>query len=527
MRVRFLSPLLITLFGLIVSATAQEPASTFARSRGNWVQRTYCVADLMVPLDSMRANFMMDELTPLAAACAKDACRVEPPLKALPAAKPQPTSCAAPAATCEEHLMKLIQHTISPTAWNARGGRATLDYCPLGMALVINADQEMHEQIDGLLRSLRRNQEVTVAVEMRVLRVPEGCWEHLGIHCCQDPCERLGIDFGVATEGKPPAVAGPGAMPVNFLNEKQVRQLLEMAQQNPRVTVCAAPKLTVMNGQQATIQIGTEHRCITGMDMETLHNQMVHRPREQVFFTGIKLAVQPTASADRRTIQFKLRAENTQLFPGKIPLFPMTTFITPQSEGGSQGAPVPFTQYIQQPALNTQALEKVVCIPEGATVVLSGLKQAREAAQAAVPPVLSRIPYVSRLFAVKQCQPESEDLIILATPRLVVQKDETRTVKAPPMVAPLVKKAPPMVAPPAAMPIPIPRMELPRPVVQAAYGTATPLPAPTAAGAFRARQVAKLMEMYQEACGHGHHDEARKLAAFALELDPTCFSKSK
>ena len=57
-----------------------------------------------------------------------------------------------------------------------------------------------------------------------------------------------------------------------------------------------------------------------------------------------------------------------------MPLFPITTFITPVFEGGSQGQPIPFTQFLQQPAFTTLNIQTTVICPDGGTVLLGGLK---------------------------------------------------------------------------------------------------------------------------------------------------------
>ena len=46
-----------------------------------------------------------------------------------------------------------------------------------------------------------------------------------------------------------------------------------------------------------------------------------------------------------------------------MPLFPVTTFVTPVFEGGSQGQPIPFTQFLQQPAFTNLNIKTTVVVP--------------------------------------------------------------------------------------------------------------------------------------------------------------------
>ena len=70
--------------------------------------------------------------------------------------------------------------------------------------------------------------------------------------------------------------------------------------------------------------------------------------------------------------------EQTKLDSAPVPLFPVTTMISPVFEGGAIGQPIPFTQFLQQPKFATIEVNKDVCIPDGGSVLLSGWKQSRQ-----------------------------------------------------------------------------------------------------------------------------------------------------
>ncbi len=526
MRIRFCSPLAVVLGGLLLSASAQEPAQRL-------VTKTYAVADLIVP---------MADVTCAMPACADKPCS-SVPVTAVKKAEPLPcpagVCCAtgkleAVKGTTEKHLMDLITRTIKPHTWSCQGGPAMMDYYPLGMALIITADPAMHEQIQELLQSLRRLQDVSVAMEVRVISLADGFAERIGLDCnlngLGNPCERLGVDFNACAPGQCPGVAGPGGPAVVFWNDKQVMKFMEVIQGDQRTNVLSTPKITVLNGQSGTVQVGEQHSFVTGVNAVHCGDQVIHCPRTELVNTGFEFKVQPAVSADGKFVQMKLGAEFRSLASAKVPLFPITTMITPVFEGGAQGKPVPFTQYIQQPATTTQRMEKVVCVPDGGTVVIGGLKRTREVERECAHPVLSKVPYVNRMFRAVKCDQETETVIMLVTPRIVVNKEETQTVFADkmmrptptptPMHAPMV--APPMTAPQMAMPMPPAT-----PIHQATYVLRAAGPVERAGVSFRAKQVAKLMEMYHEACAAGHTAEAKQIAGFALEMDAACFSRAR
>jgi hypothetical protein len=64
---------------------------------------------------------------------------------------------------CEGHdaidlLVKLIEKSLEPKSWKAAGGAGTVEYYPLGRSLVVNQTAEMQEQVQELLKALRRVQ---------------------------------------------------------------------------------------------------------------------------------------------------------------------------------------------------------------------------------------------------------------------------------------------------------------------------------------------------------------------------------
>jgi hypothetical protein len=111
--------------------------TTEGYARGKLRIVTYPVADLVVPVGSGD-----NELAPFL--CRK---------------YPDAAGRHVPGTTAEEALMRLIMQTIEPNSWSEVGGKGTIQYFPLGLALVINQTQDVQEQIADFLATLRRQQE--------------------------------------------------------------------------------------------------------------------------------------------------------------------------------------------------------------------------------------------------------------------------------------------------------------------------------------------------------------------------------
>jgi len=111
--------------------------------RANLRTVTYNVADLVLPIGSGE-----NELAPFL-------CRIHNDLT-TPAEEAYPHT---PGMTCEDLLMRLICEKIAPDSWQDRGGMGTMQYFPLGMALVVAQTPDVHERIAEYLGELQRLQD--------------------------------------------------------------------------------------------------------------------------------------------------------------------------------------------------------------------------------------------------------------------------------------------------------------------------------------------------------------------------------
>src|SRR5207245_976261 len=101
---------------------------------------------------------------------------------AAPAASTTPTVTKEnPKGTLQEELIRLIQSVIAPLTWREVGGQGTIEFYPLGMALVITQTPDIQEQIADLLGALRRLEDQQVSVEIRFITIAESFFERIGI----------------------------------------------------------------------------------------------------------------------------------------------------------------------------------------------------------------------------------------------------------------------------------------------------------------------------------------------------------
>lgn len=500
---RWLLSVALLLVGL--SAVRADEVDRCRKTEGKLMQRVYQVADLVIPIEG----------------CPQPACKNPAPVQV---AERSPLVAAFktgvnPHQTTVDQLIALIKSTVSPKSWAEAGGNGTIDYFALTMALVINQTTDIQEQVADLLEALRRLQDVQIILEVRLISVGEGVWDRLGLEL-----EKTKVE---------PQAGTP--VTVSHLNDKQVCMLMEALQQDRRTCVMTAPKMTMFNGQQATVNVMEQQTFATGVDIRWNGEGFTTTTIKEAIPLGFKMTVQPVAAANHRSVKLCLNACMTKLQgePIVVPVFP------PVDETGKFGCCPPM---LQIPKVATvMRVDHTLDVPVGTTALLSNnWKRVREARTECGPPVVSKIPGLNRLFRNVGYGRETEEVVLMVTPRIVVQKEKEAKLEPigigavsgavmkdqvmpaaysspppPPVVTQPVRQSLPLTPPPTQAPVPPP----------------PPPPLPTASEAkadvVMKKKVVKILAKYEKACAEGRLDEAKVLATKALAIDPTCFRKER
>ncbi len=147
-------------------------------------------------------------------------------------------------------------------------------------------------------------------------------------------------------------------------------------------------------------------------------------PQIQPTFLGVQLTIQTVVSDDRRFVRMSMAPNLTNELPGPIATYPIVVPIFTAFDGTQTGQPVVFTQFIQQPNFTSVSVQTTVAVPDGGTVLMGGLKRLSEARTEYGPPILSKIPFLDRLFKNVGYGRETESLLIMVTARIIVQEEE-------------------------------------------------------------------------------------------------------
>ena len=161
------------------------------------------------------------------------------------------------------------------------------------------------------------------------------------------PIKNSSFDFSVPPFGGYPGTLGADGgltLGLAFLSDVQVFMLLEAAQGDRRTSVMQAPKITVFNGQTATLTVSDTVFFLLGVSANvTGLGNLFFTPTNAPIPLGVTLTVTPVISADRRFVRLNLTPTLTNLASAQVPLvpvqIPVPTFLFGPGPGSTGAAP--------------------------------------------------------------------------------------------------------------------------------------------------------------------------------------------
>lgn len=258
-----------------------------------------------------------------------------------------------------EQLVEMIVGTVAPASWQRHGGRGTIVFYPLGMSLVIEQTAAVHDEIARKIDGLRQAQNQEVVVEMRLVLVSESFLATF------ENKNGLSLELLAAMPKiEPGATKAAPDMPVRFCRDAQLRQALQAAQKDRRTNTLQTPRITLLDGQVGTINVGDE---VQEGDASSF---MLH------------LEVLPSLSADRQYVRLGLK-------------FDQANFVTFQ---------------------RCQLIQQTVVVPDGGTVIFGGFRV--EETKAVTPMDSGKIPYIPKVSGAHPLG-DPQRLFVMVTVRVV------------------------------------------------------------------------------------------------------------
>jgi general secretion pathway protein D len=366
-------------------------------------------------------------------------------------------------------LVTLIQNTVAPTSWYDAGGEATITAYE-NKKLVISQTPENHLEIVKLLLEMRKALGHQVSIEARFLVVGENFLEEIGIDSWGNLySSSLGGTTQWTTQSsfdmaEPQATGITGSFdisksPVQFppgypaaapqsisqgalmsftgvkfggiLDGLETNFLIRATQAHRDSETLVAPKVTVLSGESATLQVRQTIRSPGTPDI-SYNNYSVggvgstggigggtSSVQNNIFYipTGPTLNITPTITPDKKHVLLNISAELWD-FLGYT-----TSLVDAPFPGNGTTAPVVLQYHVTLPQTERSRVRTRVSVPDGGTLLLGGLKQTAATETEVGVPVLSKIPIIGRLFTNRSKVADSKILLILVKPTIILQEE--------------------------------------------------------------------------------------------------------
>ena len=225
-----------------------------------------------------------------------------------------------------------------------------------------------------------------------------------------------------------------------ILSDIEAYFLITAAQGDSRTNVLNAPKVTLFNGQQAFVSDTSQSPFVISVIPVVGEFAAAQQPVIVVLSEGTLMSIQAVVSEDRRYVRLTVVPFFSEI--GDVDTFTFDGQTTTNSSASSSAtdgdddgtnesannasaaATTVAGTTVQLPTFQFVSVTTTVSVPDGGTVLLGGIKRLSEGREEFGVPLLSKIPYINRLFRNVGIGRETDSLMMMVTPRIIIQEEE-------------------------------------------------------------------------------------------------------
>jgi type II secretory pathway component GspD/PulD (secretin) len=335
-------------------------------------------------------------------------------------------------------ITKLITETVAPDSWRDSGGSVGA-LRELQGQLIVTQTPENQRALVSLLEQLRETHSIQVTVETRFLTVERNFLEDIGVdlsfifnanHVDSNVFSAIPVTAANSTFTQAPVTGVPGsigsaatglATSLTYLDDLQVTLLLRATEASELNTLVTAPRVTLFNGQRAYVLVATQQAYVSNLTPAVGTGTSAFTPTISIVETGVLLDVQATVSADRKYVTLTLRPQQSNLLA--LQTFTFQGGNTAAGNGVGNTVITAQSGTIQEPEVQLTEVRTTVSVPDGGTLLLGGETVAGEVTKEAGTPVLSKIPFLRRLFTNRSEAKDELVLLILVKPTILIERE--------------------------------------------------------------------------------------------------------
>ncbi|TWT34985.1 Regulatory protein BlaR1 [Thalassoglobus neptunius] len=193
----------------------------------------------------------------------------------------------------------------SPKMDIARQGKQT--------SIILNGPHSLHAQLQHMVKSWSISGLGQITIEARIMTSRKDAAAMAGLEWSS--ILMTGGDSSFTTQPQPPQIEGnistisataviEESVPfmTQVLSDAAVRKLIQAGQSDAQANIMFAPKVTLINGQQAEVFSQVHRPYVVGIELDDDGNR---KPKFNIIAEGISLAMTPTLSEKRQSIQMQ------------------------------------------------------------------------------------------------------------------------------------------------------------------------------------------------------------------------------
>ena len=192
--------------------------------------------------------------------------------------------------------------------------------------------------------------------------------------------------------------------------------------------------ITVHNGEQAIVSLFVGQNYVSQLDAVAGNRVGLFTPTVAQIGSGVNLLLTPTISEDKKYVGLNVVVAQNNLLGFDTFTFNQAAGAAPPGTETTTGGDDVFvdnntgstasTGTLQLPIFENNTIQTHVYVPDGGTLLLGGQKVTGEVEKEVGVPVLSKIPFIKRLFTNKALTKDSSTLLILIKPTIILQNEE-------------------------------------------------------------------------------------------------------
>ena len=195
-----------------------------------------------------------------------------------------------------------------------------------------------------------------------------------------------------------------------FVLTYTIRYILE----NRKGRTVANPRILITNGKTSTIDLTSDYvKSVTSQVVQGSLNSTIAREYEVADDNGIKIEITPFISPDGY-VTMDIKPEYSTIREQ------IYTYV--ETEDGQEPVQDLAATLLQRRNLDLRSVR----IKDGETLVIGGMIREEDTKQVNKVPILGDIPYIGSLFRSSNTSKTKEEMIIMITPRIIVDNDEVK-----------------------------------------------------------------------------------------------------